>query len=111
MKTGKIILYVVGFIVVMLALDLGFGFFGVLKTKTVGKAQQNAQREVFEETNSFVKGKRQEAIKLYKEYQEAESDEVRKAIETVVSMSLADFDEDKYITNPKLLNWIKKMKY
>ena len=92
-------------------LTYGFGWFGVGYTKTVGKAQQNANREVFEETNSFTKGKRQEIIKYYKEWNEAETIEEKTAIETIASMSLADFDEDRFITDSKLLSWIKRVKY
>lgn len=98
-------------VVVFLGLTYGFGWFGVGYTKTVGKSQKNAEREVFEQTNSFVKGKKQEIIKYYKEYLETESKEEKKAIETVLSMSLADFDEDKYIHDRKLLSFVKKMKY
>ena len=93
------------------ALVVIIGISRVYYTKTIGKEQQNANREVYENTNSFTKAKRQEAIKLYKEYQECETDEERKAIETVAAMSFADFDEDKYITNQELLKWIKKVKY
>lgn len=92
-------------------LTYGFGWFGVGYTKTVGKAQKNADREVFEATNSFTKAKRQEIIKYYKEWNEAETIEDKKAIENILSMSLADFDEDKYITDIKLLTWVKKIKY
>lgn len=92
-------------------LTYGFGWFGVGYTKTVGKAQQNANREVFEETNSFTKSKRQEVIKYYKEWNEAETIEEKTAIETIASMSLADFDEDRFITDSKLLRWIKTVKY
>ena len=60
---------------VFIGLSYGFGWIGVHQTKTIKKAQQNADREVFEETNSFVKAKRQEAIKYYKEWKEAETEE------------------------------------
>lgn len=93
------------------SLTYTFGWFGVGYTKTVGKAQQNADREVFEETNSFTKAKRQEIIKYYKEWQEAETLQEKKAIENILSMSLSDFDEDKYIKDNKLLSWVKKIKY
>lgn len=95
----------------LIGLSYGFGWIGVHQTKTIVKAQQNAEREVFEETNSFTKGKRQEIIKSYKEWQQAETVEEKKAIETIVSMSLADFDEDRFITDAKLLSWIKMVKY
>jgi len=43
--------------------------------------------------------------------QSAETPEDKKAIETIVAMSLADFDEDRFITDARLLSWIKNVKY
>ena len=111
MKTWKIVSLSIFGILLLIVLTFATGILDVFYTKTVGKAKQNAQREVYEETNSFTKAKRMEAIKLYKEWQEAKTPEDKKAIETIVQMDFADFNEDKYITNPELLNWIKKAKY
>lgn len=111
MKTWKIILYLILAITVVVGLSFGTGMIDVLYTKTVGKAKQNATTEVYEESNAFTKAKRMEAIKLFKEYNECETDEERRAIETVASMSFADFNEDKHITNYQLLTWIKQVKY
>jgi len=94
MKSLKVIGIIVGILLIFIALDLGFGYVGVFKTKTVGKAQQNAQREVFEETQSFVEGKRQEALKFYKEYISADIED-KAALTEMVSHSFANFDEDK----------------
>jgi len=96
---------------VLIGASYAFGWVGVHQTKTITKAKRNAEREVFEETNSFTKGKRQEIIKYYKEWKETETIEEKKAIETIVSMSLADFDEDRFISDAKLLSWIKSIKY
>jgi type II secretory pathway pseudopilin PulG len=90
-------------------LYLGLGYLGVIGTKTVGKAQQNAQREVFENTQSYVEGKRQEALKYYKEYKNAPDDESRKAIKALVSQSFANFDENKL--SPTLKNFVYTCKY
>ena len=112
MKLGvKILLGFLAIIVLVMGLELGFGYFGVLKTKTVGVAQQNAERDVFEGTNSFTKAKRQEAIKAYREYLATDDELERNAIKVTIGMSLSDFDEDKYITNVDLKEWIKQMKY
>ena len=111
MKTWKIVTYSILGIALLIALLFGSGMLGGVYTKTVGKFNQDAKREVFESTNSFTKGKKQEAIKYYKEYLEAETIEDKKAIQTIVSMSFADFDEAKFISNIELRNWIKKMKY
>ena len=111
MKTWKIVLTSVLGIALLIGLSFGTGMLDVLYTKTVGKAKADANREVFEETNSFTKAKRQEIIKYYKEWNEAETPEEKEAIEAIAAMSLADFDDDKYITDPKLLNWVKSVKY
>lgn len=111
MKTWKIILLSILGIALLVGLSFGTGMLDVFYTKTIGKAKQNAKREVFEETNSFTKAKRQEVIKYYKEWKEAETLEDKKAIENVLSLSLADFDEDRFIKDAKLLSWIKNVKY
>ena len=99
-----------GVVLLIMALTYGFGWFGVGYKKTVGKASQNADREVFEQTNSFTKAKRQEIIKSYKEWNDCEDTDCREAIEYVLSLSIADFDEDKFIKDRKLLLWVKQIK-
>jgi len=81
-------------LVLVIALSFAFGWTNVFYTKTVGKAKQDAKREVFEQTQSYVEGKRQEALKFYKEYKAAEIKD-RVAIEEMVSHSFANFDEQK----------------
>lgn len=98
-------------VVVMLGVGYGMGWYGVGYTKTVGKAQQNAETEVFESSNAFVKAKKQEILKAYKEYHSTTDEQERKAIAYTLSLSLADFDEDKYIQDYKLLQWVKQIKY
>lgn len=111
----KDVLKVTGIAVIVVAsligLSYGFGWVGVHQKATIGKAMQNVDREVFEESNSFTKAKRQEAIKYYREYLQSTSEDERQAIKVTIGMSLADFDEDRFIDNRKLLEWIKDMKY
>lgn len=97
--------------IVIMALTYSFGWFGVGYKKTVEKELKNADREVYEETNSFTKGKRQEIIKAYKEWNECEDEICKKGIESILSLSLADFNEDKFIKDAKLLSWVKDIKY
>jgi type II secretory pathway component PulL len=109
MKAWRIILIVIAFFALIIALSYGFGWIGVHQTKTFKKAQQNADREVFEQTQSYVEGKRQEAVKLYKEYRLAKSPEEKEAIKSIVSHSFANFDENK-LSN-ELRNFIYNCKY
>lgn len=110
---GAFAYILIGIVVIasLVGVSYGLGWVGVHQTETIGKARQNAERKVYEETNSFVKGKRQEIIKYYREWQQAETLEDKKAIEEILSMSLADFDEDRFITDDKLLSWVKTIKY
>lgn len=92
----------------LVGLSYGFGWIGVHQTKTIGKAKQNAKREVFEQTQSYVEGKRQEALKFYREYQKA--DEASKvAIEEMVAHSFAQFDENKL--DGKVRTFVYNCKY
>jgi protein involved in ribonucleotide reduction len=109
MKNGvKVFFGFLGIVVVLLVLDLGFGWFGVFKTKTVGKAQQNADRQVFEQTQSYVEGKRQELTKDYHEWLNAKPED-RLAIEAVIRSSFANFNEEKYLTGD-LYSFLHKIK-
>lgn len=110
-NTGTIVVGILSFILVIglfVGLSYGFGWIGVHQTRTIGKAQQNAQREVFEETQSYVFARRQEALKFYKEYQSADVDE-KTAIEMMVSHSFADFDEAKL--EGRVRDFVEKCKY
>jgi uncharacterized protein HemX len=110
MKTGlKVFLGFIACLIVILAIGLGLGWFNVFATKTVGKAQQNANRAVFEQTQSYVEGKRQELIKDYHEWINADKDS-KKSIEAIVRASFASFDESK-IEQPELYSFLKKCKY
>ena len=110
MKTGmKVFLGFIALMVLFCALSLGFGWFGVFQTKTVGKAQQNAQREVFEQTQSYVEGKRQELTKYHHEWMTSDSlDKI--TIEFTIRQSFANFDENK-IVEPDLYDFLKRVKY
>jgi hypothetical protein len=109
MKTRvKIFFSFLGILVFLLLLSLGLGYFGVFQTRTVGKAQQNADRAVFEQTQSYVEGKRQELQKDYHEWLNAKPED-KLAIESVVRASFANFDEDKYLTGD-LYTFLKHIK-
>ena len=109
MSLWKTILGIIAALLIVIALDFGFGYLGVFKTKTVGKDFQNAQREVFEQTQSYVEGKRQAALKYYKEYQQA-NDSQKQSLKRIISKDFANFDEDKYLTG-EVRRFIQECKY
>jgi len=95
MKTGTVILIVIGFFVAIGAIGYSVGWYGVGYTKTVGKAQENANREVFEQTQSYVEGKRQELTKLRLEYEEDTSKTDKEALKRMILSDFSNFDESK----------------
>jgi hypothetical protein len=92
----------------LVGLSYGLGWIGVHQTKTIGKAQKDAERRVFEQTQSYVEGKRQEALKFYKEYNEADT-ENKQAIKQLVSHSFANFDES--VLKEPLYSFVYNCKY
>lgn len=108
MKKGTIILMIIGFFIGMATLTYAFGWFGVGYTKTVGKAQENANREVFEQTQSYVEGKRQELTKLRLEYEEDTLKTDKEALRRMILSDFANFDESKL--PPDLDNFLQSLK-
>ena len=92
MKILKSFLYAVLFLSMMCALGYGLEWFQVGSIATVGKAKENARRDVFENTQSYVDGKRQEALKFYQEYKKTDD---KLAVKSLVNLSFATFDENK----------------
>ena len=84
-----------------------FEIFGV---KFWGVRKENARREVFEQTQSYVEGKRQELVKLHHEWMQADEPS-KKAIENTIRMSFANFDENKLQDTPELYTFLKRIKY
>jgi hypothetical protein len=84
--------------------------FEIAGVKFWGVRKENARREVFEQTQSYVEGKRQDLIKYHHEWVNA-SDEDKIAIEFTIRQSFSQFSEDKYLADqPDLYNFLKMVK-
>lgn len=84
-----------GILIVLIGLNFAFGWVNVGYTKTVGKAQQNAERTVFEETQSYVEGKRQFLNKEREEYKREKDPQSKEAIRQSILHEMANFDLNK----------------
>lgn len=104
----KILLGVVLFLLVGIGVSFMTGTAQVWYTKTIGKDQQNAEREVFESSQSYVEGKRQEALKYYNEYKDADST-AQQTLKEIVKLSFANFDDD--LLQDPVKTFIKTCKY
>lgn len=99
----------IGVILALIALIFLANEFEIFGTKFWGVRKENARREVYESTQSYVEGKRQELIKLHHEWMNASAED-KSAIETTVRMNFANFDESK-IEQPELYSFLKYVKY
>ena len=78
-----------------------FEIFGV---KFWGVRKENAKREVFEQTQSYVEGKRQDLAKYHHEWVKSEKD-TRESIEATIRIEFSNFDKNK-ILDESLRNWL-----
>lgn len=107
MAWWKITLIALAVVVGGIGLSYAFGWIGVHQTGTIGKAKKDVERQVFEQSQSYVEGKRQEAIKYRLEYMRADSIG-KAAIKMTIVQSFANFDETKL--SYELQEFISKMK-
>jgi len=105
----KITFSVIGVILGLFLLIFLANEFSIFGTKFWGVRKENARREVYEQTQSYVEGKRQELVKYHHEWIKASSDD-RIAIEATIRASFANFDESK-IEQPELYLFLKRVKY
>lgn len=102
----QIALGILGFFAVIVLVNE----FEIAGVKFWGVRKENARREVFEQTQSYVEGKRQDLIKYHHEWVNA-SDEDKIAIEFTIRQSFSQFSEDKYLADqPDLYNFLKMVK-
>lgn len=89
---------VIGFLIAIVSIMLlsyAFGWFGVSYTKTVGKAQQNAETEVYKSSQTYIDGKNQRLSTLKLQYVEDTAVDSRRAIRLIIIQEFAGFDETK----------------
>ena len=78
----------------VIALVVLCGVGGVVYTRTIGKAQQNAEREVFKNSVAYTEQAASFLAKSYQEYNEAESKTDKSTIMEYVIMRYPNLDTD-----------------
>lgn len=104
------LLITIGCIIAFVAFIFAANEFEIFGTRFWGVIKANAKREVFEQSQSYVEGKRQDLIKLHHEWNDA-TQEDRIAIEATIIMTFANFDESKLSDFPDLYDFLKTVKY
>lgn len=99
----RVISRILGIIIILTVL---FGLGNVGYTYTIGRAQKNADREVFKSSVAYTEEAAEFIAKSYKEYNSAEDDEKR-AIMEYVAMRYPNLDPS-VIENSKLRAFYQK---
>ena len=92
-------------IVILFALIFAANEFEIFGIKFWGVRKADANREVFENTQSYVEGKRQDLSRYHHEWNEAKDIQDKTAIEHLVREQFSSFPEDK-IYNSELRSWL-----
>ena len=95
---AKSILIILASIILFFAAMFGLQYLGLVNYKLFAPKYQNAQREVFENTQSFTEGKRQDLIKYYHEWLNSDKDG-KNALKELVIEDFASYDINKLTTS------------
>ena len=107
----KILGMSVGVFISAVVLIFVLGFIGVGYKMVFKPLSENVERNVFEETQSYVHGKIQDLAKYKKEYDAEETDELMKrSIETVINQQFAQFNKD-HVKDPDLRSFLIRMNF
>ena len=89
----KVFIVIVSIILLLCAI-FGLQYLGLINYKFFAPKYQNAQREVFENTQSFTEGKRQDLIKYYHEWLNSDKDG-KSTLKDLVIEDFASYDVSK----------------
>lgn len=109
MKTSKIVLICFLVLVGLIGLSWGAEYLGIIRMGIFAPMKENVRREVFENTQSYVEGKRQELSKDRLEYMKTNDLQTKGAIQMKVASSCANLDPEK-ITDLELRRFLICMK-
>jgi hypothetical protein len=107
----KIVLWSFGIMLLIGALGFVGKGMGLISYSFFEPKMEDARRDVFENTNAFVKGKLSDTNRDMFEYRSNSDPLVKNALKYKISQNLVDFDEDKYCKSVELKSFIKQMKY
>lgn len=91
----KYVLYALGGIVGLFLLVFFANAIGLINYSFFGPKYENTRRNIYENTQSYNEGKRQELTKYRLEYLESKDKDDKQAIRMTILQSFANYDENK----------------
>jgi cell shape-determining protein MreC len=109
MSKGKIVVLsiasIIGFILLVFLLTYG----GLYWKKFFGPKYESVNRQVFEETKSYVHGKNEDLAKYFEEYQKADSPKDKEIIQEFVKLRFSEFKAEN-VNSPRLRQFLISMR-
>ena len=96
----KNILVIILGLFIILAIGFGLEWLGIVKYSFLAPKMENAKREVYESSSSYIEGKRLALSKYYSEWKKA-SPEEKNSIRAVVLQDFISFDQTKFTSTQK----------
>jgi len=110
MKKGFIIFGIILLVVVgMAGLSYGLGWLDVFMLKTIGKEKVDVKRDIYEKSQSYVTGKRQELSKARLEYIKTTDEVEKNALMWTITQSCVDLDIE-LINDKELRRFLRAMR-
>lgn len=106
----KAVFGVIGTIVALVLLVFVMEYAGLANFAFFAPRYQNAERKVFENSQSYVEGKRQDLSCYRLQYMRDTTAVDRAAIRSVVNEQFANFNEEYLKDQPELLEFLRQMK-
>lgn len=104
----RIALITIGSIIGLFALIFAANEFEIFGTRFWGVRKENARREVFEQTQSYYDGKRQQLAKYHHEWNKADNDN-KVAIEATIRSSFTGKDLKIFDNDPILYGFLSNV--
>lgn len=108
----KKVLVGIGIAVVIIAaftgIAFGCGWLKVGYTKTVSKAQTNAENQVFHQTQAYIDGATQDISKVKLEYEQSKDTSSKKALLSYIRSTYANLNPSD-INNQSVSEWLRNV--
>lgn len=96
----------IGTIVICIGIAFGCGWLHVGYTQTVGKAQTNAENQVFHQTQAYIDGAVSDISKVKLEYEQSKDKDTKQALASYIRSTYANLNPSD-INNPPIAEWLR----
>ncbi|HEX3017921.1 MAG TPA: hypothetical protein VHP31_08730 [Caproicibacter sp.] len=96
------------FVVIAACIGIAFGcgWLNVGYTKTISKAQTNAENQVFHQTQAYIDGAVSDIAKVKLEYEQAKDKDSKQALLNYIRSTYANLNPAD-INNPSVAEWLR----